>query len=563
MIIIKELINNISKVLFLFIIFKLSLFQFDILNYTTDYKYIFLAISLLFHDDIEFLVYYSLFILFVIILFDKFKYNYKYINIVTLSIFSIFILLNYLSILYMNRTIYLYDFYNFSISNINYIFNSIDFKFFILFIIPIIIYFINFNKILLIIFSSIYCFNLILNTILMKNVSSIYKESYVTQNLFSHLFLSIFDKNKYLNNIDKYEIITIKKDNPLSIPIIAKPSNIFIFSLESISYKYFTKENSPFLFSLMDSSINFKNLYTNYPYTKDSLVNLYYGNNFDFFTIQNSNQIKHQFNEKDSIINKLKDLNYKVNFTTSGIASLNGSFFNNNFFEKNTNFKKIKNIEPYNYDIYNEYEYLNSYLNDVKPNEINGYLTSMTHWPYYSFNNDKNNNKISIDNYIKSIKTQDEYFKILFEKHPVLKDSLILFVADHGQGFGEHNFLTHGELYNEVLHIPGFIYYKDLKRFDIDEFYSTSNLLPSIYSLLTKEKIKESIFDDKTNKYIISFNLNKISFINKENKEKYLFKNNECIKYNLNIDIDEKNKLICDNNEQIKEMFNHIEIKNN
>lgn len=563
MIIIKELINNISKVLFLFIIFKLSLFQFDILNYTTDYKYIFLAISLLFHDDIEFLVYYSLFILFVIILFDKFKYNYKYINMVTLSIFSIFILLNYLSILYLNRTIYLYDFYNFSISNMNYIFNSIDFKFFILFIIPIIIYFINFNKILLIIFSSIYCFNLILNTILMKNVSSIYKESYVTQNLFSHLFLSIFDKNKYLNNIDKYEIITIKKDNPLSIPIIAKPSNIFIFSLESISYKYFTKENSPFLFSLMDNSINFKNLYTNYPYTKDSLVNLYYGNNFDFFTIQNSNQIKHQFNEKDSIINKLKDLNYKVNFTTSGIASLNGSFFNNNFFEKNTNFKKIKNIEPYNYDIYNEYEYLNSYLNDVKPNEINGYLTSMTHWPYYSFNNDKNNNKISIDNYIKSIKTQDEYFKILFEKHPVLKDSLILFVADHGQGFGEHKFLTHGELYNEVLHIPGFIYYKDLKRFDVDEFYSTSNLLPSIYSLLTKEKIKESIFDDKTNKYIISFNLNKISFINKESKEKYMFKNNECIKYNLNIDIDEKNKLICDNNEQIKEMFNHIELKNN
>lgn len=561
MIIIKELINNISKVLFLFIIFKLSLFQFDILNYTTDYKYIFLAISLLFHDDIEFLVYYSLFILFVIILFDKFKYNYKYINIVTLSIFSIFILLNYLSILYMNRTIYLYDFYNFSISNINYIFNSIDFKFFILFIIPIIIYFINFNKILLITFSFIYFFNLILNTILTKNVSSIYKESYVTQNLFSHLFLSIFDKNKYLNNIDKYEIITIKKDIPLSIPIIAKPSNIFIFSLESVNYKYFTKENSPFLFSLMDNSINFKNLYTNYPYTKDSLVNLYCGNDFEFFTIKNSNKIEHKFNETNSIINKLKDLNYKVNFTTSGIASLNGSFFNNNFFEKNTNFKKIKNIEPYNYDIYNEYEYLNNYLNDVKPNEINGYLTSMTHWPYYSFDNDKNNNKISIDNYIKSIKTQDEYFKILFEKHPVLKDSLILFVADHGQGFGEHNFLTHGELYNEVLHIPGFIYYKDLKRFDVDEFYSTSNLLPSIYSLLTKEKIKESIFDDKTNKYIISFNLNKISFINKENKEKYLFKNNECIKYNLNIDIDEKNKLICDNNEQIKEMFNHIEIK--
>lgn len=561
MIIIKELINNISKVLFLFIIFKLSLFQFDILNYTTDYKYIFLAISLLFHDDIEFLVYYSLFILFVIILFDKFKYNYKYINIVTLSIFSIFILLNYLSILYLNRTIYLYDFYNFSISNMNYIFNSIDFKFFILFIIPIIIYFINFNKILLIIFSFIYFFNLILNTILTKNVSSIYKESYVTQNLFSHLFLSIFDKNKYLNKIDKYEIIRIKKDNHLSIPIIEKPSNIFIFSLESVNYKYFTKENSPFLFSLMDNSINFKNLYTNYPYTKDSLVNLYCGNDFEFFTIKNSNKIEHKFNETNSIINKLKDLNYKVNFTTSGIASLNGSFFNNNFFEKNTNFKKIKNIEPYNYDIYNEYEYLNNYLNDVKPNEINGYLTSMTHWPYYSFNNDKNNNKISIDNYIKSIKTQDEYFKILFEKHPVLKDSLILFVADHGQGFGEHNFLTHGELYNEVLHIPGFIYYKDLKRFDVDEFYSTSNLLPSIYSLLTKEKIKESIFDDKTNKYIISFNLNKISFINKENKEKYLFKNNECIKYNLNIDIDEKNKLICDNNEQIKEMFNHIEIK--
>lgn len=560
----NELINHLSKVMILLIIFKISLLQFDTININNyDNIHILSGIYDMFSKDISFMSYYTIIILPLFILFYKKNIDYKYINMFILFCLITIYLINYITIYYLDRSIQIYDLYNISFNNISYLFDSINYLFLYLLIIPVIIYKINNFKILklfLFSFISIVYMSFIIYNLIISNSNYFYKKNYITENIISNIIYSMFYKNKYLNNIDEYNISKIKVGSVDLPKLDLKNKNIFVFNLESLNYKYFTKENSPFLFSLMDNSINFKKMFTNYPSTKHSLVNFYYGDDLNLYTIKNSNKINNEYNNSD-ILNEFNKLGYNLNFTTSSISTLNGSFFDNDFFNNNFNFKKNIGIDlkQYNEDVYKENEYLNKYMEQTKDNEFNGYLTSMTHWPYYSFNN-KETKEISVENYINSIKKQDEYFKELFLKYPILENSIIVFISDHGQGFGEHNFYSHGELYNEVLHIPAFIYFKDLKKIEIENYYSTSNVLPTLLSLLKKDIVKNSIFEETTNKYIISTNLNKISFINKETKEKYLFIDNDCIKFDLNKDFEEKEKLICDN-KNIKEMFNHIKLK--
>ncbi len=59
---------------------------------------------------------------------------------------------------------------------------------------------------------------------------------------------------------------------------------------------------------------------------------------------------------------------------------------------------------------------------------------------------------IEIDQYSKG------FFKIL-NKHNVLKDSIVIITADHGDEFGEHGSLSHdGKFYSELINVPFIIY---------------------------------------------------------------------------------------------------------
>lgn len=562
-------INYISKILFLFIIFKLSLFQYEIINSIPfNFTYILFCISQLIEKDIEFLIYYGLFyfIINTILYIYKKEQYIKHITNISYITITIFILLNYLSIKYMNRNIYLNDIININLNNLIYIINSINLYYLFILFIPYIIYKINFNKYFLISVLSIYFICYILSSILITNKYNVYNKSYVTDNNLSNLLLSVIIQNKNLNNIDKYEIIKIDNLESSFIPKIKKPNNIFIFSLESINHKYFTKDNMPFLYSLLNHSIVFNNLYTNFPYTKDSLVNLYLGKNLEFLNTKYNNFLNIEYDNNPLILNEFKSLGYNLKFDTSSISSLNGSFFDKQFFDTYFKFNNFNLLSKYNKDIYKENESLDLVLSNIKDNDMQGYLTSINHWPYYTFNeNDLDKTKdLSLEKYILSLKKLDNIYKELFNKYPILYNSLILFVADHGQGFNEHNFKTHNELYNEVLHIPGFIYHKDFEQLNLNNYYSQSNLLPTILSILKNEILNDSIYSNKLNRFIISTNGFKVSAIDRINNMKYHFYNNDCFKYDLIKDYNEKNKINCLEEKDdliIKMIFNHIKRK--
>ena len=62
-----------------------------------------------------------------------------------------------------------------------------------------------------------------------------------------------------------------------------------------------------------------------------------------------------------------------------------------------------------------------------------------------------------VDLYDAEIRYMDEQLRRVGERLDqlgVLDDTLIAFVADHGEAFGEHDFYTHGLLYEEHLHVP-------------------------------------------------------------------------------------------------------------
>lgn len=71
--------------------------------------------------------------------------------------------------------------------------------------------------------------------------------------------------------------------------------------------------------------------------------------------------------------------------------------------------------------------------------------------------------------YVASVRELDRQLRTAFttfERAGLLRDAVVLFVADHGQSLGEHDFYGHGHyLYDELLEVPGFLLeYRDGQR---------------------------------------------------------------------------------------------------
>jgi arylsulfatase A-like enzyme len=91
--------------------------------------------------------------------------------------------------------------------------------------------------------------------------------------------------------------------------------------------------------------------------------------------------------------------------------------------------------------------------------------------------------------YDKKIFWVDRQFKKLWdflEQEGALEDSLLVFLADHGEGFGEHGGMAHGNgLHEETIHIPLIIWnFKYMNSGQIDRVVSVIDLYPTILSSL-------------------------------------------------------------------------------
>ena len=189
---------------------------------------------------------------------------------------------------------------------------------------------------------------------------------------------------------------------------------------------------------------------------------------------------------------------------------------------------------------------------------MNVHLTYMTHYPYYDYHSEKPADG-TLESYKRSMKSQDKIIKKFIDRlkdKKIYKKSMIVIIGDHGQAFGEHRTYTHGVLFNEVLKVPAIIHSSQFERqYKIKELTDNSMVLPTIYSILNKKEANNSIFSKKLSKRIFSYQNNSISFIDRESKEKVIMNfvgPNKCVKYNLSLDKEEKNKKECTREDKYK-----------
>lgn len=88
--------------------------------------------------------------------------------------------------------------------------------------------------------------------------------------------------------------------------------------------------------------------------------------------------------------------------------------------------------------------------------------------------------------YDSEIRHLDHYLKLLFERIPRSQDALVLFTADHGEEFLDHDDVLHGHnLYNETIRIPFVIRFPD-RRFagrTVSEPVSLVDVLPTLLTV--------------------------------------------------------------------------------
>ena len=160
--------------------------------------------------------------------------------------------------------------------------------------------------------------------------------------------------------------------------------------------------------------------------------------------------------------------------------------------------------------------------------------------------------------YDQEIRNLDDRLKDFIESIPkdILDKSIVILTADHGEAFGEHNYIMHNiRPYQEVIHIPLLIHTPDQANSTIDLNVSLLDLAPTIldvYGLNSPKEFKGAslwklITNEKSKRRILK------SEFNKENSKveagilgnwKLFSQKSELELYNLKNDPEEKNNLI-------------------
>jgi arylsulfatase A-like enzyme len=117
---------------------------------------------------------------------------------------------------------------------------------------------------------------------------------------------------------------------------------------------------------------------------------------------------------------------------------------------------------------------------------------STTGWggiPSYQRLGDHKDFHYYVSQYDGEIRYLDEHFKRLVEtlkKQGLYDDALIIFLADHGEGMGEHDYyFAHGEnLYNSLIHVPLIIKYGTELTGRRRDYVQLLDILPTVLSIL-------------------------------------------------------------------------------
>ena len=178
--------------------------------------------------------------------------------------------------------------------------------------------------------------------------------------------------------------------------------------------------------------------------------------------------------------------------------------------------------------------------------------------------------KPHISAYKSEIRRVDEHIRKLFKQKLWKKDALIIFLADHGESFGEHDATGHGKnLHTEVVRVPFFIAHPKLKPRRIRQVVHTADILPTLAdifgwqsdenwqgeSLLTQEAYGRPIFSEllrpqehpRTSEESVITNNYQLIVAGTNNADMRL--------YNIREDLDQNNNLVNEKPDQARKML--------
>jgi len=184
------------------------------------------------------------------------------------------------------------------------------------------------------------------------------------------------------------------------------------------------------------------------------------------------------------------------------------------------------------------------------------------------------NKKINdlVARYDGNIRYADDNLKKIFDyfkNEGLLKDSIIIITADHGESLGEHNIFDHNHLYYGILHVPLIVKIPNKKEKYIDYPVSSLDIFPTILEILGYQELAahlelrgKSLLMKRGPDYVQFSESFDSSSVIKQGWRLFIdSKNNNSMLYNINHDPKEKNNLINDRvdiYESLHEDLDHI-----
>lgn len=213
---------------------------------------------------------------------------------------------------------------------------------------------------------------------------------------------------------------------------------------------------------------------------------------------------------------------------------------------------------------HNEFDVLDVFLRRLESTRgpfFGVYYTYTPHFHYFDYGPDfhafPKESEEPLARYVNNLRVLDEVLRRLedgMRKRGLWENTVLVLVGDHGEGFGQHEFFTHGnDSHDQALKTPFFLHFPGVIPRSVTETTSHVDLLPSLLDLLQISYEPrlfqgESLFSsERRRRYVFSVG-NEQSFSAVDNhghKVLQRFRRDTCEAYDLSRDPYEKEMLPC------------------
>ena len=353
-------------------------------------------------------------------------------------------------------------------------------------------------------------------------------------------------KNKFFLLFFFFSIFLFSKENYLLLTLdTVRTDHLSLYGYE--------KDTTPFLNSIKNKGVIFKNAYSLVPLTFPSHITILTGKT----PLEEGIFLNGQKLEKEE--NYLPKIFKKYGYRTAGFVS---SAILNSMFGISDGFDYFNDVPPEKGEVIKERSCKKTneeIFKFLKENKEPFFMWVHYFEPHSPYNPPAPYDKEFENPYDGEIRAMDDCVKELFEKIP--KNTTIIIAGDHGEMLSEHNEDEHGVLlYEPAIKVPLIILKKGIKAKFRDDYVSLKDIYPTFLSFF--EKDKKSLLKEEKEEPILSLTLygretfgfypvystiyNGFKLINYGNRDYLLF--------NLKEDPFEKNNIFSPEHPRLREL---------